>query len=400
MSARTERQRGFTLLELIVAAAVGMVIITAAMAAFDLQSQFARNTERLLSTQASAGLGLTMMQRDLENAGLRFRGGVQNGGPGAGPSYAAVVRPYDNLGSVVTTLKNNLLGVSPVVAVAPAAAGFIPGTDAFEVLQGGPLAQAQRIAAQVVTAVPAGNQVTVRINPNPFIANELTAVGSFAPVLMFWNDDVHCMGRVVPPAITAGSPAVATVQTVDADLAPSGNPWPANCPKALMQVEVLQQRHRYLVYQSADNIGPGVNRPGRLGLYMQSNPPCDPVGSGVQVCTTDLDAPVMVAEGVDDLQIAWRVPNPYSATTAGWCQFAPPDVSCGFDQAAWTAPITERAAAIYGAQIMLTSRGQEVYRRPGEAVPPLLNYVPAVPVDGIVRTIMQTSVLFRNSVTP
>lgn len=413
MSARTERRRAFTLLELMVAAAVGLVIITAAMAAFDLQSQFARNTERLLSTQATAGLGLTMMQRDLENAGLRFRGGVQ---VDAGVAYAVVVRPYDNLGSGVTTLRNDPTGTSTVVAVAPPAAGFIPGTDAFEVLQGGQQATAQRLAAQVVNVnSPAPNQRSVGINPNPFIANELTAVGSFAPVLMFWNEDVHCMGRVVGP-IASGPPAVATVQTVDLDLGPSGNPWPAGCPAPLMQVEVLQQRHRYLVYQTAD--APG--RPARIGLHMQTNPPCNPVGTGVQVCTTDLQAPTMVAEGVDDLQIAWRVPDGYAsdslppplgafgpfpgfpAADIGWCQRRPGNPSCGFELAsgAWTPVITQRCAAIYGAQIMLTSRGQETYVRPGEAVPPLLNHVPATPVDGVVRSIMQTSVLFRNSVTP
>jgi prepilin-type N-terminal cleavage/methylation domain-containing protein len=183
MSARTERRRGFTLLELMVAAAVGLIILTAAMAAFDLQSQFARNTERLLSTQATAGLGLTMMQRDLENAGLRFRGGAQVDG---GVAYATVLRPYDNLGAGVTTLKNDPLGSTTVVAVAPPLAGFIPGTDAFEVLQGGQQAQAQRIAAQVagVNPIVAANLRSVRINPNPFIANELTAAGSSAPVLM------------------------------------------------------------------------------------------------------------------------------------------------------------------------------------------------------------------------
>src|SRR5215470_1310592 len=137
MSARTERRRGFTLLELMVAAAVGMVILTAAMAAFDLQSQFARNTERLLGTQASAGLALTMMQRDLENAGLRFRGGVQ----GVGTAYAAVVRVWDNLGSPnVAQLNNDPLGVTSIVATSGTGAGFVPGTDAFEVYQGAPAA--------------------------------------------------------------------------------------------------------------------------------------------------------------------------------------------------------------------------------------------------------------------
>jgi prepilin-type N-terminal cleavage/methylation domain-containing protein len=398
MSARTEPRRGFTLLELMVAAAVGLVILTAAMAAFDLQSQFARNTERLLGTQASAGMGLTMMQRDLENAGLRFRGGVQVDG---GVTWAVVVRPYDNLDPTIV-----LSGTTVVPVVAPPAAGFIPGTDAFEVLMGSNVASAQRVAAQVAQPLPGTgpNLMVVKISPNPFIANELTAVGSFAPVLMFWNDDIHCMGRVVPPITITGTTAVATVQTVDLDLTPSATPWTAGCPGALMQVEVLQQRHRYLVYQTQSVVGPGVNKPARIGLHMQSNPPCDPVGTGIQVCTTDLNPPTMVAEGVDDMQITWRIFDSFAPAglTVGWCQKATTDPSCGFDlvPGLWTPTITQRAAAIYGAQINLASRGQEIFRRPNEPVPVLLNHTPAVPTDGIVRSLMQTSVLFRNSVTP
>lgn len=401
MSARTEPRRGFTLLELMVAAAVGLVILTAAMAAFDLQSQFARNTERLLGTQASAGLGLTMMQRDLENAGLRFRGGAQVDG---GAAWAVVVRPYDNL-DPAAPLRNDPLGGTSVPAVAPPAGGFIPGTDAFEVLMGAPAPSAQRLAAQVQTVIAVGfpaNQRQVKISPDPFHPAELGIGGSQAPVLMFWNDDIHCMGRLVGPN-TPGAPAVVVIQTVDLDLGLSANPWPANCPTTLMQVEVLQQRHRYLVYQSAGNVVPPVYRPARIGLHMQSNPACDPLATGVP-CTTDLGAPTMISEGVDDMQIAWRIFDTFAPAplAVGWCQQKTTDTSCGFELGSglWTPVITQRAAAIYGAQINLSSRGQEIFLRTNEPVPPLLNHTPAVATDGIVRSLMQTSVLFRNSVTP
>ncbi|HSP20115.1 MAG TPA: prepilin-type N-terminal cleavage/methylation domain-containing protein, partial [Myxococcaceae bacterium] len=135
MSARTER-RGFSLLELMVASAVGMVIIFAAMAAFDLQSSFSRHTERLLGAQASAGLGLTMMQRDLENSGLRFRGGAQVDG---GANWAAVVRPYDQVGTTIVDLCNDTVcsgAAGKVVAPNGFTGGYIAGTDAFEVLLG------------------------------------------------------------------------------------------------------------------------------------------------------------------------------------------------------------------------------------------------------------------------
>jgi len=112
----------------------------------------------------------------------------------------------------------------------------------------------------------------------------------------------------------------------------------------------------------------------------------------------------MVAEGVDDMQIAWRIFDNFGppGLPTSWCQKSTADPSCGFElpPGLWTPVIVQRAASIYGAQINVASRGQEIYRRPGEPVPPLLNHVPAVAADGIVRSLMQTSVLFRNSVTP
>src|SRR5215831_187632 len=257
MSARTERAgRGFTLLELMVASAVGLIILTAAMAAFELQNQFSRNTERLLGTQASAGLALTMMQRDLENAGLRFRGGVQTSAPAT--SYAAVVRVWDNLGSPnVTSLKNDPLGSSSVPAASGSSAGFIPGTDAFEVYQGAPVASSQRLGAQVSTVQPiSATTVQLVISPNPFVTAELGAAGATTgPIVMFWIDDVHCFGRITSLlSATYGPGGTATIQvsTVNSDFAVPGANWPSGCPRALENVEVLERRTRYLVYRTDD----------------------------------------------------------------------------------------------------------------------------------------------------
>src|SRR5271155_2183041 len=123
--------RGFTLIELLVASAVGGVILFAALAAFDLQRQFSRNTEQLLGAEASANLALTMMQRDLENAGYRFHGGPSDAG---GYTWAAVVRPFDSLGTNILQLKNDPAGATTVQPTNGVLAGFLPGTDAFEVL--------------------------------------------------------------------------------------------------------------------------------------------------------------------------------------------------------------------------------------------------------------------------
>ena len=373
-----------------VAAAVGMIIVGAAMAAFDLQAQFSRNTERLLGTQSTAGLALTMMQRDLENAGLRFRGGVQTDG---GTQFAAVVRPYDNLGTNITQMVNDGAG-GKVVAASPPNPGFLPGTDAFEVLLGSAQIETSRLGAQV-TAVGAwaGPNMTLSVSPVPFVANEYTAAnsGPNGPLLMFWNDDVHCIGRMVSPS----GPASITVVNVDADLNANGAPWvtgsPA-CPAALMRVEVMQTRRRYLIYRTDGSI---VGQPARVGLAIQRNQWCDPVDGG-PACSSDLQAPQLIAEGIDDMQIAWRVPNGWAPDAGAWCQRSTNE-PCSFDQPNIQA--SKLAASIVGAQIYVVSRGPELLMRPSEPVPQVLNSIPATP-DGIVRSIMQTGVTFRNVVNP
>ena len=386
MSARRP-ERGFTLLELMTAAAVGVVIVLAGLAAFDIQDRFSRNTERLLGTQATSSLALTMMQRDLENAGLRFRGGAQDAG---GPQWAAVVRPYDNLGGAITQLVNDTSGGN-VVAVAGPNPGFVPGTDAFEVLLGSQQLEPARLAAQVVSpGAWGGATLQVFVAPNPFTANEIGAVGADGPLLMFWNDDVHCIGRMV------GSCALGViVQKVDANLVNSGAIWalttPA-CPANGMRVEVLQTRRRYLVYQSQTAVG----RPPRLGLYLQTNAFCDPADGGA-ACDTNLGAPRMIAEGVDDMQVAWRVPGGWGPDGGTWCERSP-DELCGFDQP--SAQGSQLAAQIIGAQIYVSSRGSELLLRANEPVPHLLNHIPVPATDGIVRSIMQTGVVFRNVVNP
>jgi prepilin-type N-terminal cleavage/methylation domain-containing protein len=402
------RPPGFTLIELMIASAVGLVILVAAVAAFDLQDRFSRNTERLLGSQATTGMGLTMMQRDLENAGLRFRGGVKTAG---GAPYAAVVRAYDNLGVAggITTLVSAPSGASPVVAQAGTAAGFITGTDAFEVLQGSSVASTQRLGAQVsAITVLTPNTRNIVVAPNPFVPAELlgATVGNVdtAAVLMFWKDDVHCIARVtaiVDPGTAAS--ATVTISNVDSNLAASGTAFGGGCPAFGQNVEVLENRRRYLIYQS-DNSDP--TKPGRLGLHVQANPSCNPVTT-LAPCSMKLDPPRMIAEGVDDMQIAWRVPPAYSPPLTppidqGWCQLNIADPTCGFEQptAVDDAVIGERMASIIGAQIYVASRGPEVLHRPNEPVPVLLNHVPNPPNDGIVRSIMQASVVFRNMVNP
>jgi prepilin-type N-terminal cleavage/methylation domain-containing protein len=393
----TRPSRGFTLVELMVASAVGGIILFAAVAAFDLQRQFSRNTEQLLGSQASAGLALTMMQRDLENAGYRFHGGPSDAG---GYSYAVVVRPYDNLGSpvsgtAITQLKNDPAGFTVITQSTPGTAGFLLGTDAFEVFIGSSANDPNRIGSQVQSSAGGGNIITVTLSPDPFNAAEITAASTAdGPLLMFWTPGRHCMGRVTSYNSTSLNIAQVTVSTLDQDVANSATAWSTFCPLPQMRAEVMAIRRRYLVYQNAAAAG----QPSQFGLYVQTNN-CDPFtyDAGTS-CSSTLGTPRMVSAGVDDMQIAWHVPAGLAdgGTVDGWCQNAS-GTTCGFDNpGVWSTPL---AASIYGAQIFIASQGSEPFSRSADGVPPLLNS-PVFPGDNIVRTVMQTSVEFRNQVTP
>jgi prepilin-type N-terminal cleavage/methylation domain-containing protein len=388
----TRSPGGFTLIELMVATAVGGVILFAALAAFDLQRQFARNTEQLLGAQASAGLALTMMQRDLENAGYRFHGGPSDAG---GYSYAVVVRPYDNLGGNITQLKNDPAGATTIQPSVPGGAGFYAGTDAFEVLIGSSSNDPNRIGSQVQGVSGGGSIINVIVSPDPFNPAEIAAAGTAdGPLVMFWTPGRHCLGRVTSYTATSLNLATITVSTVDQDLANSATPWSTFCPLPQMRTEIMALRRRYLVYQNASVAG----QPAQFGLYVQTNN-CDAFTYDAgQSCGATLGAPRMVSAGVDDMQIAWHVPSGQAdgGTVDGWCQ-SQLGTTCGLDQPAqWSSPL---AASIYGAQIFIASQGTEPYIRVGDGVPQLLNRAP-LPGDNIARTVMQTSMEFRNQVTP
>jgi hypothetical protein len=375
-----------------VASAVGGVIIFAALAAFDLQRQFSRNTEQLLGSQASAGLALTMMQRDLENAGYRFHGGPSDAG---GYSWAAVVRPYDSLGTNILQLKNDPAGATTVQPTNGVLAGFLPGTDAFEIFIGSSSNDPNRLGSQVTGVLAAGSTATVTISPDPFNPAEITAASTAdGPLMMFWTPGRHCMGRVTGYTSTSLNIAKVTVSSVDQDLGNSATPWTTFCPLPQMRAEMMAIRRRYLVYQSAV----GVGQPAQVGLYVQTNN-CDPFSYNPGTsCSVKLGTPRMVAGGIDDMQIAWHVPSGMAdgGTVDGWCQ-ASVGTTCGLDQASqWNSPL---ASNIYGAQIFISSQGTEPNTSIGAGIPQLLNRPPKNG-DNIKRTVMQASAEFRNQVTP
>jgi hypothetical protein len=240
------------------------------------------------------------------------------------------------------------------------------------------------------------NIITATISPDPFNPAEVTAASTAdGPLVMFWTPGAHCMGRVTSYVSLSANVAKVTVSSLDQDLANAATVWTNGCPTPQMRAELMGIRRRYLVYQTLATAG----APSQIGLYVQTNN-CDPFtyDAGAS-CSSVLGPPRMVSNGITDMQIAWQVPAGLAdgGTWDGWCQASLALPTCGFDQpGVWNSALSSN---IYGAQIFLASEGTEPATQYGNGIPQLGNR-PNQNGDNIVRTVMETSVEFRNQVTP
>lgn len=133
-------QRGFTLTEVMVAAAMSTAIIAAGLGALTITQKTARVTNQVVNTQSTARTGLDMISADLKLAGFGMQGLV--GGPVGNcvvNGNPAAVIPVDNnpLGadfgpdsvSMVVPMTNSIAAVGPLWQLLPAAPGTIGGPN-------------------------------------------------------------------------------------------------------------------------------------------------------------------------------------------------------------------------------------------------------------------------------
>ena len=367
MSAPTERRRGFTVLELMVASAVGLIIVTAAVAAFDLQSQFARNTERLLSAQSAAGLG---SDDDAARSGER-RAPLPGRRPGrlGGPNFAAVVRPYDNLGQNIVTLQERSGRRHHRGRRQPGRPrASSPAPTRSRSIWAAGRSSRPRLGAQVDGGRRwAHTHRAVSVAPTPFTAGELASQCEHTgPLVMFWTDDVHCIGSDGEPASVSVSGPVATVlrshRGPDRLREPPGRPALAReLPGGADATwRCLHQRRRYLVYRTATRTRAG--RPGS-GSTSSSNASVRPRRCAARRAAPTSQPPADARRGrrrhADRLARAG-----HRSVAARWLvsgATSSADRACGFDLALWhQCHRPSSRASIIGAQIYVASRGPEV----------------------------------------
>ena len=386
------RNRGVTLIEIMMVVAMGSIIITTADAVVAAAMRLKQNGERNLEVQLGSSIAAIAIQADLMNAGYRF----------ASAAYA--VRRFNNIDTTIA-----LSGTpGPVTAngnCGPPNGQLVPGTDVIEMAEG---AQDTALASStagdgVLTVSSNGAQYDIAlVTGAPFNPNETNLASRLGQILLFVDGTaLSCMGRVT----ASNTGTTATIEMLDRDF----NVNPSHqadyiggnaCPRVGMSVYRLGQRVRYMVCVVPGPPPPAT--PNQPGLYRQ-------VAGGDGV----FGQPQLLQEGIEDLQIAMRQWNPAGPGqhSGPGCVAAPNNQGyCYCNEAPANAcdqadPTTFINAASFptkmrGARVMVTSisrRKAHAEPLPDDLRPPAFDRPGATgPPDGFARAQQTFSIGFNN----
>jgi prepilin-type N-terminal cleavage/methylation domain-containing protein len=348
---RLRRSPGFTLIELMAAAAIGLLILVAAMALFNSMNQMSQDNDRSLNAVSELQLGTTLMMRNVENASYHF--------PTA--RYGIVIRNNVATGATIpngnaTTPLNVVARVPPGTTPYTAADEGIPdSSDIVEVLQGTNMGDNVQV---MDPGMLAGSSRTVTFSP-PMPGGQVISynAGDIGPALLFRDPTTECVG-----VITGGGGVTFTITMVTQDFEPDPSP-PGGCPAVGFNVYRLAERTRYMVYQFQGDTSPT--------LAVQRTVLADAglgyaIGSGTLAQNVD-----PIAEGIEDMQVAAVLAN-----SGGMCASTGAECICGdnrddtdstgntegadcpFAQATGI-PVGTRAPYLRGVNLEFTARGKK-----------------------------------------
>jgi prepilin-type N-terminal cleavage/methylation domain-containing protein len=403
----SRRPRGFTLIELMTAAAIGLVVVTAAMAMFTGLRQMMEDTDRSLVTVSDLQMGTTSMQRYLENAGQHF----------PSPRTAMVIRQNVLTGTLSNGQGLSSLNIVPRKAVdltqpkstwayTAAEEGIVAGTDVIEVLSG----TAAGNFVQVQTVLPSGGsdfQVTFQAptsvsatGPDVLWYPNATNQG---PVLLFRNSTTECIGMVLSE-LPPNNKTKFNIRMLGPDFEPDPSPA-AGCPAAgTSQMNVYrlggpQQvvgdggvtqpwpgRVRFMVYQFVGETHP------MLAMQKEADA-ADTPGFDSAGILGDSTKIIPLADGIEDMQVAELLQN-----SGGLCGA---QQMCVCDDPAQANPCLLNQAPggngglLRGVHIQLTSRGQYDVKRADGQLLAAFDRV-AGPIDGVIRQQFRMAVMSYN----
>ena len=371
MSLRPELavRRGATLLEMMTAAAIGIVIVAAATALFNNMRSAAEISDRKLLTASDLQLGTNIMQRTIENAGYHF----------PAPAQAIAIHKNVPAGPLSNGYgQSALMVVQRVPAGSPpyttAQVGIVEDSDVLEVLSGTNRGNSVQVAGVIV----AGGERTVTFNASNMSDVLQYTPGDTGPVLLFRNAKMSCLGAMTEaPAVNRRR--VTMINTLfEPDPA-----VPTACPALNMEVFRLGHRTRFMVYQFR-----GETRP-HLAVQRETLAPGFPASPpGGDTGTAGLldPVPVPIAESIEDLQVAAVMSrdNPGDATAPPVTDCTNPMCVCddglpdgaGADCQLSQVPGMSNATTIRGVRVELTSRGPLDRREEPMAGDPLRGQLP------------------------
>lgn len=373
---RRRAPSGFTLIELMVAAAVAMIAITAATATLVNQVKNQRDVSRRNAIGVQLALAEVILDRQLSNAALNF----------ADPRYGFRIR-----NRISSSLANGDGTSINVVALGANQAGAVAETDVIEIAWGNPTIR--RGGRVVSCGTPSCNNSngtgTVQLaTTEPLNITEATVLagttGASGPLILFTDEaGASCTGRAT--TITPGVTTSMTFNYLDAD-AVGTNPTATTCPAAGMFVYGADTRRRYMVYQQAN----GAN----LGIYVQE----------MQSGSPAFGTPTLLVGGIEDMQVRAHVVTSTGATE--YCDdpavpnaiLYPSIAACSLSH---TNDSTSNDYQVRSADVRLTVRGtQPLIVKDSHWVRPLSYDHAALPVaqaDDIYRSVGEFSVLLINS---
>lgn len=371
MSFNPERRRvgGFTLLEMMTAAAIGMVTVLAATAMFTQLRQAMENSDRKLSTASDLQLGTTVMQRTLENAGYHF------------PAPRLVIAIHNNVpaGTLSNGFSASSLKVAArvpvpgnVVPYTTAQEGIVEDSDVIEILTGTDLGN----MVTVNTASGTGAQRTLVFNA-PTVSDVLqSTTGELGPVLLFRSSKTECLGVILfkYPGVQHKYDVGILDSLFEPDMAA-----PAACPGPQMEVYRLGHRTRFMVYQFAGETRPHLAMQREIAKPGLFSAAAGLLGPEVQ--------PVALADGIEDLQVAGVLTrlNPSDPTLPPMADCGAANLLCicndGVDDGTGVDCVLDQgpagnSATLRGVRIQLTSRGQLELRQEPMAGDPLRGQLP------------------------
>ncbi len=285
------RRRGLTLIELMVASAVSVTILSAAVMVLGSTVQQKRESERSLELQTVAAVTLAQLEFDIQNAGFRF------------PASAFAIHVYNDAPVAGSPALQPPFAPGPNV---PDTCGpglkFKPGTDAIELAFG--TDESSPGLVQSVTMTGPGRPNVFYAGQAPFLDPDGTVLDRSRHFVLFTTPTgASCLGQ---HPVGSGPNGLLVQLMYPNFFTPVGsgfdpyNSGATNCPTPNSRAYRFAQRVRYFV--CVPTSPPAGSGPlGALYRQASNTNPNDPDYGQYT------DNPVLVQDGVDDLQIATNV---------------------------------------------------------------------------------------------